>query len=104
MDWAMGIYLPVSGGSGTINETFSNSEDGVVFHTTSGPIAKIFVDLSGTNANEFVFSTGQSGHFLSEFYDNFAPIWRRGEYIPFAFDEDIARAASAGTITITPEN
>lgn len=104
MDWATGIYLPISGGFGTVSETFSASEDGVQFFTRSAPIARMAVDLSRSEASGFILSTGQSGHFLSEYYDNLAPLWRRGEYLPFVFDEDVARAAAAGTITISPPN
>ena len=104
MDWATGIYQPISGSVGTINETFGPSADGVSFVTRAAPVARLAVDLSRSETSGFILSTGQSGHFLSEFYDNFAPFWRRSEYIPFSFDEEIVRAGRAGVITISPPN
>ena len=104
MDWAAGIYQPISGATGTLNESYSISTDGVSFATTAAPIARFAIDMSGSEPSQFVLSTGQSGHFLSEFYDNFAPSWRRGEYFPFSFDEEIIRAGNKGSILIQPEN
>ncbi|MEO1562766.1 MAG: penicillin acylase family protein [Pseudomonadota bacterium] len=104
MDWASGIYQPLSGDSGTLNQTPGTSEDGVSFRPTSAPVARIAIDLSQADQSGLSLSTGQSGHFLSPYYDNFAPLWRRGEYIPISFDDDIIRAGAVGTTRFTPSN
>ncbi|MBO9476897.1 penicillin acylase family protein [Shimia sp. R11_0] len=59
-------------------------------------------DFADPDSSVFVISTGQSGHFLSRFYDDMAQLWRRGEYIPMSLDKELARAAAVGVTIITP--
>lgn len=59
-------------------------------------------DFADPDSSVFIISTGQSGHFLSRFYDDLAQLWRRGEYIPMSLDEDLARAAAVGVTRISP--
>ncbi|MGL4319869.1 MAG: penicillin acylase family protein, partial [Paracoccaceae bacterium] len=59
-------------------------------------------DFADPDSSVFITSTGQSGHPLSRFYDDLGELWRRGEYVPMSLDVDLARAAAAGTTTLTP--
>ncbi|MBO9472316.1 penicillin acylase family protein [Shimia sp. R10_1] len=59
-------------------------------------------DFADPDSSVFIISTGQSGHFLSRFYDDMAQLWRRGEYIPMSLDEELARAAAVGVTRIEP--
>ncbi|MFY0661034.1 MAG: penicillin acylase family protein [Shimia sp.] len=59
-------------------------------------------DFADPDSSVFIISTGQSGHFLSRFYDDMAQLWRRGEYIPMSLDEELARAAAVGVTTLQP--
>jgi penicillin amidase len=47
-------------------------------------------DFADPNSSVFVISTGQSGHFLSQHYDDLAELWRRGEYVPMSLDQDLS--------------
>jgi penicillin amidase len=59
-------------------------------------------DFADPDSSVFVTATGQSGHFLSRYYDNLGELWRRGEYIPMSLDPDLARAAALGTMVLQP--
>lgn len=59
-------------------------------------------DFADPDSSVFIAATGQSGHFLSRYYDDMAQLWRRGEYLPMSLDEDLARAAAVGVTRITP--
>ena len=54
----------------------------------------MIVDFSDLESSLYIISTGQSGHLLSNQYDNLANLWKRGEYIPMVLDPDLARAGS----------
>ena len=51
----------------------------------------------------FMASTGQSGNVFSPFYDNLAPRWARGEYLPIRTNRDDIRRRSAGTLELRPK-
>ena len=36
-------------------------------------------------------------------YDDLGELWRRGEYIPMSLDPELAHAAAAGVMVLTPE-
>ncbi|WP_296764940.1 penicillin acylase family protein [Sediminimonas sp.] len=59
-------------------------------------------DFTDPDSSVFVTSTGQSGHFLSRYYDNLGVLWRRGEYVPMSLDSDLARAATVGITRLEP--
>ncbi len=60
-------------------------------------------DFADPDSSVFIIATGQSGHPLSRHYDDLGELWRRGEYIPMSLDPDLARAAAAGVMVLTPE-
>ena len=59
-------------------------------------------DFADPDSSVFISATGQSGHLLSRHYDDLGELWRRGEYIPMSLDPDLARAAAAGVMVLTP--
>ena len=61
-------------------------------------------DFADPDSSVFITATGQSGHPLSRHYDDLGELWRRGEYIPMSLDPDLARAAAAGVMVLTPES
>jgi penicillin amidase len=60
-------------------------------------------DFADPNSSVFIISTGQSGHFLSQHYDDLAQLWRRGEYVPMSLDVELARAANEGITILQPD-
>lgn len=59
-------------------------------------------DMADPESSVFIIDTGQSGQPLSRHYDDLAPIWRRGEYLPMSLDIDLARAGSLGSTMLRP--
>ncbi|WP_374645397.1 penicillin acylase family protein [Tabrizicola sp.] len=60
-------------------------------------------DFADPDSSVFITATGQSGHPLSRHYDDLGELWRRGEYIPMSLDPELAHAAAAGVMVLTPE-
>ena len=66
-----------------------------------GPSLRFIADLADPDANDFVISSGQSGHFNSPHYDDLQQLWARGRYIRLPM-----RAAAIETVyelTLRPE-
>lgn len=59
-------------------------------------------DFSDPDSSVYVISTGESGHPLSRYYDDFAALWRRGEYQVMSLDADLARAGAVGVTRLLP--
>lgn len=102
LGWVVNIRQSTSGGDEALMR-------GRMIGTGENPYANIHAagyrgvyDFADPDSSVFILSTGQSGHPLSRFYDNLGELWRRGEYIPMSLDPELARAANAGTSTLTP--
>ena len=59
-------------------------------------------DFADPDSSVFIIATGQSGHPLSQHYDDLGELWRRGEYIPMSLDPSLARAAAVGITHLLP--
>lgn len=96
------IRQSTSGGDNTLQRGLSSGEDPNPFQNVHSAAYRGVYDFADPDSSVFITSTGQSGHFLSRYYDDMAQLWRRGEYIPMSLDADLARAASVGTTRIQP--
>jgi penicillin G amidase len=47
-------------------------------------------------------STGQSGNVYSAYYDNLAPRWAKGEYLPLKTNREEIEAGAAGILVLRP--
>jgi penicillin amidase len=97
------IRQSTSGGDQTLQRGKTSGEDPTPFHNVHGAGYRGIYDFADPDSSVFITSTGQSGHFLSRYYDNLGQLWRRGEYIPMSLDLRLARGASVGTLTIAPK-
>ncbi len=98
------IRQSTSGGDNTLQRGRTSGEDPFPFQNVHGAGYRGVYDFADPNSSVFISSTGQSGHFLSRYYDDLAQLWRRGEYIPMSLDTNLARAAAVGITTLTPKN
>jgi len=96
------IRQSTSGGDNTLQRGLSSGKDPNPFQNVHAAGYRGVYDFSDPDSSVFITSTGQSGHFLSHYYDDMAQLWRRGEYIPMSLDADLARAAAVGTTRIQP--
>ncbi|MEO1330275.1 MAG: penicillin acylase family protein, partial [Pseudomonadota bacterium] len=59
-------------------------------------------DFADLDRSVFSIATGQSGHFFSRHYDDFAETWRQGEYAPLSLSRRDAEAAAIGVLRLIP--
>ena len=98
------IRQSTSGGDNTLQRGRTSGQDPDPFQNVHAASYRGVYDFADPDSSLFILATGQSGHFLSRYYDDMAQLWRRGEYIPMSLDEDLARAAAVGITKITPRN
>ncbi|MQQ07185.1 penicillin acylase family protein [Epibacterium sp. SM1979] len=96
------IRQSTSGGDNTLQRGLTSGRGSAPFTNTHASGYRGVYDFADPDGSVFVTSTGQSGHFLSRYYDDLSQLWRRGEYIPMSLDENLARAASVGVTRILP--
>lgn len=96
------IRQSTSGGDNTLQRGRTKGTDPDPFFNVHGAGYRGVYDFADPDSSVFITSTGQSGHFLSRYYDDMAQLWRRGEYIPMSLDQGLARAAAVGVTTLTP--
>lgn len=109
LSWSRGfsfmsnIRLPFSGGDTTLFLGFSAGASEDPFQADFGSTFRGVYDLSDPNSSVYIASTGQSGHFLSRFYDDLGRLWRRGEYVPMYLERQLVNAGSVGTTSLLPQ-
>ncbi len=96
------IRQSTSGGDNTLMRGLTSGTGSNPFQNVHGAGYRGVYDFADPDGSVFITSTGQSGHFLSRFYDDMAQLWRRGEYIPMSLDPELARAAAVGITTLLP--
>ncbi|TNJ41591.1 penicillin acylase family protein [Phaeobacter sp. B1627] len=96
------IRQSTSGGDNTLQRGRTSAEGESPFNNVHAASYRGVYDFADPDSSVFIIATGQSGHFLSRYYDDMAQLWRRGEYIPMSLDEELARAAAVGVTRILP--
>jgi penicillin amidase len=96
------IRQSTSGGDNTLQRGRTSGAGENPFQNVHAAGYRGVYDFADPDSSVFVIATGQSGHFLSRYYDDLAQLWRRGEYIPMSLDEDLARAAAVGVTRLLP--
>ena len=96
------IRQSTSGGDNTLLRGRTSGEGPDPFQNVHGAGYRGVYDFADPDSSVFITATGQSGHFLSRYYDDQAQLWRRGEYIPMSLDIGLARAAAVGVTLLTP--
>ena len=95
--WLSNISQTTSGGDNTLMRAKISNFGINPFENVHSAGYRMIVDFSDLESSLFIISTGQSGHILSNQYDNLANLWKRGDYIPMVLDPKLARAGSLGT-------
>ncbi|MBU3259670.1 penicillin acylase family protein [Roseovarius sp. PS-C2] len=96
------IRQSTSGGDHTLLRGRTKGTGPDPFQNVHGAGYRGVYDFADPDSSVFIVSTGQSGHFLSRYYDDMAQLWRRGEYIPMSLDPELARAAAVGITVLEP--
>ena len=102
LSWFVNIRQSTGGGDDTLMRGRTRATGLNPFLNIHAAVYRGVYDFADPDASVFIISTGQSGHPLSENYDNLSELWRRGEYIPMSLDPALARAAAQGVTTLIP--
>jgi len=102
--WLANIWQETPGGDNTLLRGQTRSTGSAPYTNIHAAGFRMVVDFDNPDNSVYIAATGQSGHFLSRFYDNLSVIWRRSEYIPMTLDPAIARGAAAGITRLLPAN
>lgn len=76
------IRRVMDGGTYTLLRNSNHFDEDDPYAGRHGSAFRGIYDLSDPDASLFIISTGQSGHFLSDQYDDQADRWARMEYLP----------------------
>lgn len=88
---------PSSGNAFTVKVNY------VTPHKTSWSASyRQIIDLSDWDNSRCVITSGQSGHFMSRFYDNQVSLWLGGEYHPMIFSREAVEKNASSTLFLSP--
>ncbi len=93
----------VTGGEEVINKMDFN-QSSLPYFVKSGPAMRIIIDLADLENSISINPTGQSGHPLSNFYQDQAEMYRMGKFRPQHMDREKILAEASGVLVLTPEN
>jgi len=88
---------PMDGNAYTVRASFSSG-----YKTGWGASYRQIIDLSDWKKSICVLTSGQSGHFLSRFYDNQIPLWLGGLYHPMLFYSEDIQAEAKSLLWLKP--
>jgi penicillin amidase len=100
--WFVNIRQSTSGGDNTLMRGRTSGIGDDPFMNVHAATYRGVYDFADPDSSVFITSTGQSGHFLSRYYDDFGDLWRRGEYIPMSLDPALARGGAVGVTILEP--
>jgi len=103
LKYFVNIRQSTSGGDDTLMRGVTRGEGPEPYQNVHSAGYRGVYDFADPDSSVFIIATGQSGHPLSRHYDDLGELWRRGEYIPMSLDPELAHAAAAGVMILTPE-
>ncbi|MDC1379923.1 penicillin acylase family protein [Octadecabacter sp.] len=100
--WFVNIRQSTSGGDNTLMRGRTSGVGDNPFLNVHAAAYRGVYDFADPDSSVFITSTGQSGHFLSRYYNDLGDLWRRGEYIPMSLDPALARGGAVGVTMLEP--
>lgn len=96
------IENETSGGNYTLLRGATPGEGPHPWRNVHAAGLRIVVDFSDPNGSVMIAGTGESGHPLSRWYDNFSELWARGDTIPMSMSDADAAAGAVGVMVLKP--
>lgn len=96
------VEQETSGGDYTLNRGAMAHRGPMPFQNVHGSGYRGIYDFSDLDRSVYIVSTGVSGHPLSDFYDNLAPLWRIGEYMPMSMQRRDIDPGAVGRMILQP--
>jgi penicillin amidase len=91
--------LPKGGSSSTpMNATYRMSD----FRVTAGASFRMVADVGNWDASMCINAPGQSGDPRSAHYDDLAPLWAAGEYVPLVYSKQAVDDAAELVLKLAP--
>jgi penicillin amidase len=90
----------LGGGGGLVDATGWDATKG--YDVTTVPSMRMVVDLGDLDRSRWIQLTGNSGHAFHDHYVDQAPLWAKGETLPWAFSRTAVEASSDDTLTLVP--
>ncbi|WP_198670770.1 penicillin acylase family protein [Oceanicella sp. SM1341] len=72
------------------------------FRVTMGASVRFVIDVGNWDASRCINAPGQSGDPRSPHYADLAPLWAKGEYVPFLYSDAAVEAATRQRIALVP--
>ena len=96
---------PRDGGLDTVNFSgyFFDAEEHLYTEEVAPNLRAIY-DLENPEDSVFSLSSGQSGHFLSRYYNNLTNGWIAGDYFPIRTNYDVVKRHAIGRLVMTPSD
>ncbi|MEJ0062165.1 MAG: penicillin acylase family protein [Alphaproteobacteria bacterium] len=103
-DRIFGFDLRSGGGQYTVNRGGNDGDEGEAhpFAKTHGAGFRAIYDLADPGNSRFMIATGQSGHPLSSFYGDLAPLWNSGQYVTIGGTREQLAASNRGRLILLP--
>lgn len=95
--------FPVTGGNEVINNMMFRLDTTGYYPVYAGPSMRTVIDLGNIPSSESINPTGQSGNFLSPYYDNQAEKYVNVEFRPQMMDKSDIEANTKSTLSLTPK-
>jgi len=91
--------LPIGGsGSTPMNTTYRGTD----FRLTTGASFRMVVDVGDWDQSRVINTPGQSGDPTSPHYDDMAPLWAQGAYVPLLYTRPAVDAAATLRLALEP--
>jgi penicillin amidase len=101
LGWLLNRWVPNGGDFSTVNAAPVNPDR--LFEQNEVPGYRQILDLSASNDNRFLDATGQSGHFLSKYYDDALGDWQGVKHRPMLFEREAIEKGAIGTLRLVPQ-
>ncbi len=102
-DRLFNITIPTGGGPHTVNvANYKKPRMGLAYPSIHAASLRHIFDFSDLNKSVFIYSTGQSGHPLSKYYDNFAADWAAVRYRSLTTKKSEYEKGNIGVLKLIP--
>ena len=94
--------VETSGGTAIVNATSWSFSNGL--EVSALPSLRMILDFADLDNSLSIHTTGQSGHPMSDHYNDMVEQWRMIEYNPMLFSEKDVESNASSTLILQPSN
>ena len=91
-----------SGGSEIVNATGWDASREQPYEVRSLPSMRMIVDLDNLSNSQTIHTTGQSGHAYHGNYVDMTDAWRKIQYHPMLWEQDMVEGSAEGVLRLVP--